>query len=694
MADETIKIAVEVDPAPAQRGAQQVGQALEGVGTTAESVAQRIVGALSSQNFAYARDNVTAVFGTIRDGAQALSRSAGEAERLSRSGRAIGVDFEAAARGAGGVVDSLDVLNVSQALTARGISLNQAQLQAFARTAQDYARGSGREFSQVAEQLAEAVAKGGEEAGRFGPALGALAAPTATAQDRLAALVETTRQSAPAAQTAAEAYRDLEQAITEAQRGFSEGFAEGIAEMRRVHGETSSARDVMRELKDDVYALGGATATVFGAMADAAKLVVTEISGMVSGLVDAVETFGQLRANPLQAGEILRAYQGRTDTREAASQAAFDRLMGTLGGVDRTSIAVDGGAAGGTARRGRGLVAEGEAGATGAGGTEAELQAFLRAQTARGGAANTNAGGVTVGSAALNALFDRELARTTSRSAEEFERLGTAALGTREAEDLRGITGVSRGDAAAPVGDPLAEIDARNARTNRQVAGGAPGDRLGARSAARGQRELDEQLDAQQSYTDRMRDLHGERASAAQSEAEAVTMAFGSMGKALGSHVNAVVQGRETIGVAAQGVLSDTLSAIGQEAVVKGAMQFAEGLAMLAGIYTAPLAAGHIAAGVAFMGVGALVGAAGAALAPSGGASASPSAAPSAPVGATSSTANDNARGPTEITINLGGGVVLGTGRDLGEALGRVINDPNAGVSINPRRVHRAGRAA
>jgi hypothetical protein len=671
VADETIKIAVEVDPSNAQRGAQQVGQALDGVGSHAEGAGRQIARAFSQVEWAALRENVGAVFGTIRDGAASLSRSAGEAERLSRSGRAIGVDFDAAARAAGGVVDSLDVLNASQTLTARGISLNQAQLQAFARTAQDYARGTGREFSQVAEQLAEAVAKGGEEAGRFGPALGALAAPTATAQDRLAALVETTRQSAPAAQTAAEAYRDLEQALTDAQRGFGEGFAEGIAEMRRVHGETSSARDVMRELKDDVYALGGATATVFGAMADAARLVVTEIGGMVSGLTDAVDTFGQLRQNPLQAGEILRGFQARTDAREAASQAAFERLMGTLGGSSRTSLTVDdAAAAGGAARRGRGLIAEGEAGATGAGGTEAELQAFLRAQTARGGAANTNAQKNVIGLGMERAIR------------------GEGSL----SEELRGITGVSRGDAAAPIGDPLAEIDQRNAQTNRRVAGGTLGDRLDARESSRRQREVDEQLNAQQSYTDRMRDMHTERASLARSEAEAVTMGFNAMGKALGNHLHLVVQGQETVGFAAQAMASDIMVAVGQEAIVKGAMQFAEGAAMLAGIYTAPLAAGHFAAGAAFMGVGALVGAAGAAIAPTpAGASAAPAVAPSAPVGALGS-ANDNSRGgPTEITINLGGGVVLGTGRDLGEALGRAINDPNAGVQINPRRLRRTG---
>jgi hypothetical protein len=644
---------------------------------------------VTQQDLAALRGNAVAAFEVIRGGAESMARSAGEAERLGRANRALGLDYAAAARGAGGVLDELQLLNATQALTARGIRLNQVQLAAFGRAAQDYARNSGREFGAVSEQLAEVIAKGGEEAARFGPALGSLAAPTATATDRLDALVRTTRESAPAAQTSAEAYRDLGQAVTDAERSFSEGFAEGIAEMRRLHGESTSARDVMRELKDDMYALGGATATVIGAMADGFRVVATEIGNVVEGVGDAVDTLAQIRQNPLRAGEILRGFGVRDQAREASSEAAFMRLWTTLRGGDRTSLAVDGGAAatGAPARR-FALGNETEGGFDG--GRAADYQAFLQ-QTARGGAANDNAASaslLTVGSAQVGEIFDRVLAQSQSQRAQDFERLATAALGLREADEIRQITGVSREDAAARLGDLRDPIDERNARLNRRQVGGTLGDRLDARESGRRQRELDEQLDAQQSYTDRMRDMHSERASLAQSEAEAVSMGFGAMGKALGAHVNAVVQGRETLAFAAQAMVSDTLVALGQEAVVKGAMQIAEGLAMLAGIYTAPLAPAHFAAGAAFMGVGALVGAAGAAIAPAPSTPAGAGGAPSAPVGALAA-ANDNGgrNGPTEITINLGGGVVLGTGRELGEALGRVINDPNAGVSINASRV-------
>lgn len=625
-------------------------------------------GSVTQQDLAAIRGNVGAAFEVIRGGAETMARGAGEAERLGRAQRSLGLDYNAAATAAGGVLDELQLLNATQALTARGISLNQRELAAFSRTAQDYARNNGREFNSVAEQLAEVVAKGGEEAARFGPALGGLAAPTATATQRLEALVETTRESAPAARTSAEAFRDLGQAVTDTQRNFSEGFAEGLAEMRRMQGQTTSARDVMRELKDDVYALGATAATVFGTLADTIRLVATEVTNTVAGIGDAFNTLTQIRQHPLQAGDLLRAYQGRADARDAEGEAGLRRLLGDVTGGTRTSLDAEGGApAGGAAPRR--FAADNETGGGRDGSRDEDFQAFLRATAARGGA-NDNA--------APKNVLGLEMERAIQ---------GGGDL----AEEIRGVTGVSRDAAGARV-DPLDEQrDRANAQTNRRQAGGTLGDRLDAQNAAREQRDLDRRIDSMQSFTDRWRDLHSQQADATRMAAEGSTSAIQSFGKALGAHFQLVVQGRETVGVALQGMLSDTLIAIGQEAVVKGSMEIAEGIAALAGIYTAGLAPGHFAAGAAFLGVGALAGVAGAALAPSGGASSGAGAAPpSAPVGALVA-ANDNGKGgPTSITINLGGGVVMGTSRELGEALGRVINDPNGGVSINASRVRAA----
>ena len=649
---------------------------LEGSTSTISSIGRSLketFGSVTQQDLAAIRGNVGAAFEVIRGGAETMARSAGEAERLGRAQRTLGVDYDQAARAAGGVVDQLAVLNATQALTARGVALTQTQVDAFARTAQDYARSSGREFNQVAEQLAEVIAKGGEEAARFGPALGALAAPTATANERLEALVRTTRESAPAAQTSAEAFRDLEQAITEAQRGFSEGFAEGIAEMRRVHGETASARDVMRELKAEVFALGATTATVFVTIADAMRLVTTGMEGLVATAVDATITLAQVAASPTRTLETLQAFNARVTERQTAAVGAFQRFMGDLQGRERSGLDTGPGAAQAGAGEGSTRAREIDSGTGAVGEDSAASTAFQERQRRTGG----GGGG---GRRAVGMTFDADEA--------EHGAAWVAERGVREQAERDREQSMAR--ERARVDAMLAGEGAQQQRERRRP-GGTLGDMMDERNAAREQRELDQRIDAMQSFTDRWRDLHGQQADATRMAAEAGTSAFQHFGKALGAHFQLVVEGRETVGVALQGMLSDTLIAIGQEAVVKGAMEIAEGIAALAGIYTAGLAPGHFAAGAAFLGVGALAGVAGAALAPSAGASSGAGAAsPSAPVGAMAAASDDGKGGPTNITINLGGGVVMGTSRELGEALGRVINDPNGGVSINASRVRAA----
>lgn len=137
---------------------------------------------------------------------------------------------------------------------------------------------------------------------------------------------------------------------------------------------------------------------------------------------------------------------------------------------------------------------------------------------------------------------------------------------------------------------------------------------------------LASRLNAHETFAGRMRELQGEQMSGAARVAEFTNAAFNSVGKALGNHIQAFVTGKETIGQALQGMLADTLTSIGQEAMVKGAFETAQGLAALAGVYTAGLAPGHFAAAGAYFAVGGLASAAGAALAPapataSGGAS-------------------------------------------------------------------------
>lgn len=622
------------------------------------------------------------IYGVLNQTAEALAHSAGEAQRLSRGARDLGVDFAEAARGAGGVVDELELLNLAQGLASRGISMSQTQLQAFARTAQDYARGSGKEFREVGEQLAEVIAKGGEEAARFGPALGALAAPTSSAQERLAALVATTQESAPAARTAAESYRDFQQSLTDAQRTFADGFVEGLAEMRRVHGETTSARDVMRELKDDVYALGGAAATVFATIADSVRVVATEVSGWVEGLADAVSTLDAIRRNPLSAPGALRALGARETARENASMDAFERLMRTLrGGDGRTSIDVQGGSApAGPALPARAIGNDTEGGNDGS--RAADFQAFLQ-QTARGGGGSNPAAStslLTVGSAEVNAIFDRVLGQSQSRRAEDFERLTTAALGLREAEEIRSITGVSREDAAARYGDTRDPVDDRNARLNRRQRGGTLGDMMDDRAAARERRTLEQRIDGLQSFTDRWRDLHHEQVDVTREATTFLDAGLKGLGQSVTTHGKAILAGGEQAARGLRSILSETAGAFADESFMKAGFYAAEAIAALVR-WDLPGAGTAAAASAAYLVAGAGASAIGAAAAPPALPSMSgamPGGGPGGgaqPVGPRGDKGGEG--GGQNINITFGGPVVGGSAAQIGRELGRYLNTAN-----------------
>ncbi len=164
-----------------------------------------------------------------------------------------------------------------------------------------------------------------------------------------------------------------------------------------------------------------------------------------------------------------------------------------------------------------------------------------------------------------------------------------------------------------------------------------------------------------QTYVERMRDLHGQEADATQALAEGVTSAFSGMADAFGKHLQAFVTGKETIGDALQGMLSDTLASIAQQATVKGALELAEGISALAGIVTAPLAPGHFAAAGAYFGVAALAGVGAAAVAPSSPSVAAPASAPREPAARLSKGSASSGEGGTVYNVTFGG-PMYGTG--------------------------------
>jgi hypothetical protein len=661
--------------------------------------------------------------------ANAGAIAAGRSERHQRALAGLGNTYRLVQAATNDTLSAEDAYRAQLDLTRSGLRVSGEEFALITRYAREH-KGALETNEEALQQLTEALRNGEAEGLRkFGIS-------TKTGATRAQQFERAIRQMDRATKDAAPAQRTL----AEEQERASRAFGEGVDSLGRLAAHALGLPETMSQVADAIRDVVGAVEDMI-----AAEQRLPAQRALQERRQRAQASYGQaLRAagTQLDALGVDRALLPSADAANRLTpeqlEAADARLRNLVSRVGNRELNP---AAGGEFGAGARFV-PGRARSTGEGADfgaltrapdlaalDAEAQAFQAGQRARrgerrGGAFARAAAARAEAEAALRGLsaeLAREAAANQTRPTRPPPRDTASTATGGPAKNVLGIlmeqaVGGAQGVGAGDLGSELRRIGAigpREANLNPNLgadlytgparrpgggqgaAGDAADESLAARAQARSRRALEQQLDAEQSYTDRMRDMHGERASLAQSEAEAVTMGFASMGKALGTHVNAVVAGRETLAFAAQAMVSDTLVALGQEAVAKGAMQIAEGLAMLAGIYTAPLAPMHFAAGAAFMGVGALVGAAGAAIAPApaSAAGAAPSA-PSAPVGALGS-ANDNERGgPTEITINLGGGVVMGSARELGEALGRVINDPSGGVSINPQRVRRAGRAA
>ena len=541
----------------------------------------------------------------VNAAAEHLLASASNAERMERAQNQLGLSFTQAADAAGGYVNQVEVATAATSLAERGIRLHQDELNGLTRVAQNYARATGKEFAEAMEMVTEVVTEGGEEMGKLDTAL-LRVADTAqfTANDRLRALVERSQQIAPAARSAAEEMRAFQGAMEEADRAFATGFVESMASFRQGTGDAATK---MRELRDEMHAAG---ATVAEVVTRAGRGTTILVGGLITGIGSVV---GLLRA----AGAGMAALVERRSVGQAAEQE-FRAAMtqGFVGDVarlvgaqidrleemdnDRTSMAAPPAGGPSAADRARDRAARG-----------ADMTFTLeetQGGTRRGAApprTDDRSDGITIGGAA-GAVLDRMAAEARRRQE-----------GEETAATARRLSTVREMEERANVERLIAQERARE----QHQRGSTLADRLDQareqRTLERAQRNINQRLAMETSYVERMEEMHSSRANAAQLEAEAVTMGFNAMGQGLAKHLQLWAAGEETFSQAAQAMAADTLSSVGQQAIVKGAMEMAEGLSMLAGIYTAPLAPGHFAAGAAFLAVGALATAGGAALAPS-----------------------------------------------------------------------------
>lgn len=634
---------------------------------------------------AAAQASLTNIIGTISRLTTQMSALSDEQGRLNTQSQRLNLDFDAAAGAAGRFVDETSAMTVATQFAARGINLTQTQLNDLMHVAGATAQTLGTDVAGEANNLAEALIRGRSNAlAPFGASLAAVSGESHTVAERLTALSTRSGEVETATDNAATSMERFKDQLEDAERTFSHAFVSGLARMSTLGETTNQVSTDMAALNTTIGAAGHAAATVLttltlgvagiGAVAAVGVAAVIDLvriaasaTGGVSGMRAEIarlnregatvratggleEIFNRIRAINSDAGGTAAVQAQSTTTRQAIIQTG-------------EVIQITGAAT--TARHAHTAAIHAETAAQMRSGAET----VRIAEQHRSDAAN----GVSLSERTGRAqeLLTAAI-RETTRASEAMEQAHqTPAQRSELVTALNGETAARRELAAAmqaqsqAAGDLAAKTHDMAVAHSEEVSNDQRKQNLDqqrTRDTERGRREQQMRLDGlaqQRNYGSRMKTLLGEEINARHELANATVMSFRAVGSALGAHAIAVVQGKEDIADGLQGMLKDVLTSIGSEAMIKGSMMMAEGLAALAGIVTAPKAAGNFAAGAAYFAVGAAATAAGAAVPPAassitdtgkGGGGAASAATGETPMRSGGSTA---AEAPSNITINM-----------------------------------------
>lgn len=625
--------------------------AVEGAVRAASTRSAGFVERLTSAAITF--NNVTTAASTLAGAVHHIASQAAdlasEQQRLDRVGSSLGLNFQQASTAAGKYADALVSMTAAARLSEAGIRLTQEQVDSLMRVAGNYASTTGKDIRESVDQLTDALLNGEQEGlRRFGPALAAMGGSAHTAQERLGALVGVARTVPRATDDAADSIHRLEGNLRSATRELTAGFLDELQRLERESDQRfGAANNNAESFTDHMREIGQTGALVFHGLTGSINLVAEAMAHVVYSAGRVLEAISQIREHPLSIGDVLRDFDRDIAASRARVTGSFQRLTGA--GDERTS-------AGGETREaiggGRATFRPGAAEAEDVGPSHGEI--FLADEAAETRKANIarrmalGGGGDPSKSrkAALLAAQQAERELLAARQAAAREYMENLARYTAEharavhdaadawgeqvthANELMRITARLRGleqESVVAVETRLQRARMAQQRAEGGVAAGAeiadlrdPETRRARMNEMRQQRELQrERTHLEQryrlnlSFAERMQDLHDTEASGWQGLAEGVTSATQTMTGALAEHITALAKGDEDVADALQGMLSDTLTAISKEATVKAAFETAEGIAALAGIYTAALAPGHFAAAAAYAGVAALTGVAG-----------------------------------------------------------------------------------
>lgn len=716
MADDSLKVKFEVDATSALgrvRAFKADLETLKGALGAASNKSLDTETRLRAINVAagLAGSAVTAFAGHVVD----LARSADEANvrlevmrgQAATLGRAVGE----VQRATGGAAGQTEAWAARSALLGAGLRANAEQIGTLVEAARRH-REAGESTSEAMGRLASAIGGSREEQERFGISL----SEGATSADRMAQatrlLADEQRRRGAIAQTEAERQAQLNENVSRGRDAIVSFLADAtpyVAYYRAARDAVGSLGERLSRTQQATEQATRATRSNVTAVQDAR----TKTGEYRTTVEDTARTIENLKTKTEQAAAAAREQASAVDaataalkrSQEAANQINFSSTTGLTqaeliernraAGVDQIARArreqfnrrqaatlAEGtmipDPRTGRLRRITRAEARGAYGLSTGGGTGRDF-GFLESteQTFRN--ARDADIGLFMSDPNITALSRPQDAAAAIRAmASQIGGTNVAAItrrpGETEVQFAQRLLPALQADAAAR------RERAINAATERKQSESARLERENAREAEiREQRRVKAQSeyevgvtaaslekaaiergDMATQFRDQFLPAAEQTRTAAEKMAEGVKGAFDTMSGAIASHVQALIEGRESFGEAMKGIVHDTLLGLAQQAVPRALMETAQGIAALTNPVTAPTAPMHFAAAGVYAGVAALAGLGAAATAPSAGAAQAQAGAGAriAPAASAGQLGAGGSSGPAVITINVNGAVV------------------------------------
>lgn len=251
MADDKIKIDVEVDAKAATDALKKVGDAIENVEkeTKKATVASRAWAAANadlgkmSEPWKKLGEDVGKVAGAFAGLAIAGVAVMAHAEQQEQAIRRLGSAYDAVSAATNGAMSAQQALTLQGQIQAAGVRVNSQQLGLLARAAREYAQATGNDAVQAVEKLTNAIVNNSEDAlSELGLAQARATTSTQTLANMTRELENRFRGVAPAARTLNEDLEKLPQVMSFIGNAAAQAAAGGLRSfIDALHGAGTAA---------------------------------------------------------------------------------------------------------------------------------------------------------------------------------------------------------------------------------------------------------------------------------------------------------------------------------------------------------------------------------------------------------------------------------------------------------------------